>query len=103
VKLVFLASARQDLDWYIDYYTNVFPEGGKKAKLQYLKTKAMLHRFPGAGRPSDEAGLHELVIPNTPFMFVYAIKDTHLEVLRLWDQRARQPKNWRKAVNKKNK
>jgi plasmid stabilization system protein ParE len=103
VKIVFLASARQDLDWYVEYYANVFPEGGRNAKQRYLKTKALLRRFPEAGRKSEEDGLHELVIQKTPFMFVYAIQDAHIEILRLWDQRARRPKLWRSTTNQKKK
>jgi plasmid stabilization system protein ParE len=101
LKIVFLASARQDLDWYVEYYANVFPEGGRNAKQRYLKTKAVLRRFPEAGRKSDEEGLRELVIQKTPFMFVYAVRDTHIEILRLWDQRARRPRHWRSTGKQK--
>jgi toxin ParE1/3/4 len=96
VRLVFLSSVRPDLDWFVQYYTGPFPEGAKRAKLRYMKTKELLKKYPEAGRPSETEGLRELVISNTPFMFVYEVKATHIEILRLWDQRARRPKTWRK-------
>jgi toxin ParE1/3/4 len=103
LKIVFLASVYRDLEWYSDDYATSFPQGQQSAQKQYLKSKALLRRFPEAGRPSDAGGLLELVIGKTPFMFVYAIKDTHIEILRVWDQRAKRPKTWARSARQKKK
>ena len=43
----------------------------------------MLIQHPQMGRPGRLGGTRELVISRTPFIVVYRVKDTRIEVIRL--------------------
>ena len=94
MRIVFLRSARSDLDWFRDYYSRIFREGGKNAATRYKATKKALAAYPAIGQESDEPGLRELPIPKTPFSIIYRITDSEIQVLRLWDQRSQRPDSW---------
>jgi len=88
MKIVFLESAVQDIQWFRYYYRSVFPEGGAKARAQLRAIQATLAANPYAGHRSDTGDtVRELSIPRTPFTFVYRVTPTRIEVLRLWDSR----------------
>jgi toxin ParE1/3/4 len=88
MKVVFLASARRDLDWFKRYYDQIFPDGARQAAAHYKAAKAALSRHPEIGRQSDIDGLREFAIPRTPFSFVYVVRNERIEVLRLLDGRS---------------
>jgi plasmid stabilization system protein ParE len=94
VKIVFLASTKRDLAWFSEYYQRAFPEGRVNAAKHYLQTKAVLKDNPHIGHPSDEQGLREFSISRTPFVFVYRLNEQTIEIIRLWDNRAKRPKKW---------
>ncbi len=42
-----------------------------------------LLQHPEIGRPGRKKGTRELVISRTPFVVIYRVKDTHIEIIRL--------------------
>jgi len=88
MKIVFLESAAQDIQWFRYYYRSVFPEGSAKARDKVKAIQTTLAANPYVGHPSDtRKTVRELPIPRTPFMVVYRVMPTQIEVLRLWDTR----------------
>ena len=88
MKLVFLSSARADLEWMRTYYTRIFPEGALRAAAQYARTRDLLRQNPLIGHTVEDAeGVREYSIPRMPFSFVYRVANDRVEVLRVWDQR----------------
>lgn len=88
MKIVFLESAAQDVQWFRYYYRSVFPAGNAKARDKMKAIQATLAANPYAGHPSDTRNtVRELSIPRTPFVVVYRVMPTQIEVLRLWDTR----------------
>lgn len=88
MRIVFLESAARDIQWFRYYYQSVFPEGGAKARAQMMAIQATLAANPYAGRRSDTGyNVREFSIPRTPFVVVYRVMPTQIEVLRLWDAR----------------
>ena len=88
MKIVFLESAAQDIQWFRFYYQSVFPEGSAKARDRLRAIQTTLAANPYIGHPSDAVrAVRELPIPRTPFIFVYRVTPTQIEVLRLWDTR----------------
>lgn len=88
MKIVFLESAVQDIQWFRYYYRSVFPAGSVKARDQMRALQVMLAANPYAGHPSDTAkSVREFTIPRTPFTVIYRVMPTQIEVLRLWDTR----------------
>jgi toxin ParE1/3/4 len=88
VKFVFKPRALDDLEWFERYYTEIFPDGSKRAEKQYFRTKQTIRDFPEIGRPVIGKNRREYIIPGIPFSFVYRIKKDHIEVLRVIDQRS---------------
>lgn len=88
MKLIYLDSTKPDLAWFRAYYGSVFPEGAAPAATRYVKTIDILQSNPYIGRPIGQDGLRKLSIPKTPFSVFYRVTEDHIEVVRVWDQRA---------------
>jgi toxin ParE1/3/4 len=43
-----------------------------------------LSTFPHRGRPGREEGTRELVISSLPYIAVYRVKDSTVEILQIW-------------------
>ncbi|MPQ95270.1 type II toxin-antitoxin system RelE/ParE family toxin [Thioclava sp. JE_KL1] len=88
MKIVFLEDAAQDIRWFRHYYQSVFPEGSLKARASLKAIQQTLAANPYAGHPSDSGrAVRELSIPRTPFLLIYRVMPTQIEILRLWDNR----------------
>lgn len=88
MRIVFLADAAQDIRWFRFYYQSVFPEGSAKARAHLRAIQQTLAANPYAGHPSDtHKGVRELTVPRTPFVLIYRVTPTQIEILRLWDSR----------------
>ena len=88
MRIVFLPSTTRDLSWYRYYYRAVFPEGDANARRQFQATQKLLAANPYVGHPSDDRkDVRELTIPRTPFLLIYRVTETQIEILRLWDTR----------------
>ena len=88
MKIVYLASARDDLVWMRAYYTRVFPEGSTRAAAHFRAAQKMLSANPELGRATDVPDVRELQIARTPFSIIYRVDRERIEVLRIWDGRA---------------
>ncbi len=92
MRIIYLPSARDDLSWLREYYTDIFPQGAGKALEHLMKAEEMILRHPHVGRPSaSRAGLRELPIPRTPFVLLYRVTPRRIEILRVLDGRAETP------------
>ncbi|MCO6382545.1 type II toxin-antitoxin system RelE/ParE family toxin [Oceanicola sp. 502str15] len=88
MSVVFLPSAARDLVWFRQYYRSVFPGGSPKASAHFRAAVATLEANPYAGRRGEGClQVRELAIPRTPFLLIYRVAPTRIEVLRLWDTR----------------
>jgi toxin ParE1/3/4 len=88
MQIVYLPSTKPDLRWYRQYYTRTFPEGQRRAREHFYAAEIMLSENPYSGRAMEGSEVRELPIPRTPFSLVYAIRNSRIEVIRLWDGRA---------------
>ncbi|PZO82404.1 MAG: hypothetical protein DI629_00385 [Mesorhizobium amorphae] len=88
MRIVFLTSARVDLQWFRRYYESVFPQGAEQAKVHYHRTLTLLREHPFAGRPTMVPGERQLTVPKTPFFVVYRVADEQIEVLHIEDGRS---------------
>ena len=88
MRLIYLASANDDLAWFQEYYGSIFHAGSAHATGQYVRAVATLSDHPYIGRPVGETGLRSYSIPRLPFALIYRVTKDHMEVIRVWDQRA---------------
>ncbi len=89
MKIVFLPSSLDDLEWMKRYYQTVFPAGKPQAAKRYRNALAIIRNNPRAGAPSEVVdSLREHPIPNTPFTLVYQITKSEIRILYVKDQRS---------------
>jgi plasmid stabilization system protein ParE len=87
MKIVYLSSTLEDLEWMRSYYTKVFPDGAIRAREQFKATVNLICEHPSIGHETDIQDVLEFTIPKTPFSVIYREKDDCIEVLRIWDDR----------------
>ncbi|RWX75864.1 type II toxin-antitoxin system RelE/ParE family toxin [Neorhizobium lilium] len=88
MKIVYLPQTRADLRWMKDYYSRIFPEGARQARMRFKTAAQLLEDNPEIGRLGPIAGTWEFVIAKTPFIIFYRIQMNRIEILRIWDGRA---------------
>lgn len=88
MKIVFLESAAQDIQWFRYYDQSIFPEGSAKARDRLKAIQTTLAANPYIGQPSDTVKtVRAFSIPRTPFTLIYRVTASQIEVFRLWDTR----------------
>ncbi len=86
MELIFLERTKQDFLWVRKYYEQIFPEGAKNALMQFDLMEELLLNNPYIGRKKYD-DVRMLPIPKTPFSYRYRVTSTHIEVIRIWDER----------------
>jgi len=86
MELIFLEGTRQDFLWVRKYYEQIFPEGAKTALVQFDLMEELLLNNPYIGR-KKHGDVRILTVPKTPFSYRYRVTSTHIEVIRIWDDR----------------
>ena len=90
MNIVFLESTVDDLRWFLSYYNTVFSEGFEKAQKYYHETLHALRAHPLIGKEVLEThGIREILIPQTPFSFVYYLSGDEIRIIRIRDARSK--------------
>lgn len=88
MKREFLSSALEDLEWAGRYYQRVFPQGRANFRASFRATQKILKENPYLGmRLEDNQDVRQLIIVKTPFSLIYRVTKTHIEVIRVLDNR----------------
>ena len=87
MKIVYLPSTIQDIEWMAYYYQEVFPEGACNLRKHLYALEKTLSANPFIGHTFENTEVRELHIPKTPFSLIYQISEFRIEILRFWDQR----------------
>jgi plasmid stabilization system protein ParE len=87
MKVRFLPSTELGLRWYSHYYENIFPDGRKKAKARFSATLRLLESNPYIGTMVEGFEARKINISGTPFLFVYRVGKSRVQILKLWDAR----------------
>lgn len=67
-------------------------EDPKAALVVLMGTIDTLARFPEAGKGSNQViGTRQILVPNTPFLISYRIKNNTVELLALWHHAQKWP------------
>jgi len=86
VELLFLESTKSDFNWIRKYYEEIFPAGASSALKQFDMMQELLIANPYLSR-KKHGDVRALSIPKTPFSYWYRVTSTHIEILRIWDNR----------------
>lgn len=82
MRVRWLSRALDDLDEAEAYIARDNPAAASEVVAQIAKTVTLLKEKPGMGRPGRIEGTRELVVPGTPFVVPYRVKEDTIEVLR---------------------
>ncbi|MEO1745313.1 MAG: type II toxin-antitoxin system RelE/ParE family toxin [Pseudomonadota bacterium] len=94
MKVRFLPSAADGLDWFSKYYHEAFPDGDANAKRAYFATKQLLKEHPFAGVRLEGTQFREIQVSRTPFAFIYRVTREEIQIIRVWDNRRQRPRKW---------
>jgi toxin ParE1/3/4 len=62
---------------------------GAAQKLRHRIRRAVLRlaEFPQAGRVGQVVGTRELIVSNLPYLVVYRVTESEVQILRVWHER----------------
>ncbi|MFN4090551.1 MAG: type II toxin-antitoxin system RelE/ParE family toxin [Alphaproteobacteria bacterium] len=85
------ASARAGLLEISRYLADRNPYAGERIVARLLVRAVDLATNPSQGRPGRVAGTRELVVTGTPYLLVYRVTATYVEILRVLHGRRQWP------------
>jgi len=91
MNIVWSRPARQDLRELVAYIAADNPAAARTVLGRIKAAVEGLREHPQRGRPGRVAATRELVIPPTPYLVPYRIKNNRLEVLRVYHSARRWP------------
>lgn len=91
MRVKWIRRALRDLDEVEAYIARDNPAAAAEAVLGIARAVSLLQEQPGLGRADRVPGTRELVIPDTPFIVPYRVKDNIVQVLRVYHASRRWP------------
>jgi toxin ParE1/3/4 len=87
MKLRWLSPALAQLDGIYEHIAKSDPRAAREVFTRIRHATRHLSRFPKSGRPGQAPGTRELVVPGLPYIVVYRVTTTEVQILRAWDTR----------------
>ncbi len=83
-KLRWSSLAADDLEHIRQRIAQDHPEAARHTVKTIYDSIRALTTLPNRGRPGAEEGSRELVFSPLPYIAVYRVTDTHIEISRIW-------------------
>ena len=84
MQIKWLNLALLDLDEAEAYIAQDNPVAAAEVVLKIVKAVSLLEWQPGLGRPGRVSGTKELIVPDTPYIVPYRVKEDVVQVLRVY-------------------
>jgi addiction module RelE/StbE family toxin len=91
VRVRWLNRALRDLDEAEAYIARDDPQAAASVVLRIVRTVSLLKDQPGIGRAGRVPGTKELIVPNTPFIIPYRVKDETVQILTVYHSSRKWP------------
>lgn len=91
MRVKWLRRALLDLDEAEAFIAQHDPSSAAEVVLRILRAVSLLKDQPGLGRGGRVPGTKELVVPNTPFIVPYRVKDDTVQILRVYHSSRKWP------------
>jgi len=91
MRVRWLRTALANLDAEAKYVARDSPAAAAKLVTVVNRSVQNLRRFPAMGRPGRVVGTRELVVPGTPYIVPYRVRNDAIEVLRVFHAARRWP------------
>jgi len=84
VRVRWLQTARAKLESEAQYIARDNPLAAARVVVSIAEAVERLRDFPALGRPGRVIGTRELVVPGTPYIVPYRVRNDRLEILRVF-------------------
>jgi toxin ParE1/3/4 len=91
VRVRWLRSALLNLNAEAKYIARDKPAAAARVVSTISKAVDRLRRHPSLGRPGRVPGTRELIVPGTPYIVPYRVRDDAVEILRVFHASRRWP------------
>jgi len=95
LRVRWLRRALLDLDAVEEYIARDDPQAAAGVVLRIVRAVSLLKEQPGIGRAGRVSGTKEMVVPNTPFIVPYRVKDDAIQILRVYHSSRKWPDQFR--------
>lgn len=83
--------ALQNLNNISEYYENQSPGLGHEFARYYNDQISKLKSFPNMCRPGIRIGTREMVMHDFPYIVVYRVKNSYIQIVTVYHQKLKQP------------
>ncbi len=94
MRVRWLRTAVANLITETEYIARDNPGAAARVEANIKRGVEELRRFPSLGRPGRVVGTRELVIPGTPYIIPYRVRDDTIEILRVFHAARRWPEKF---------
>jgi toxin ParE1/3/4 len=84
VRVRWLRRAVETLNAEAEYIARDNPAAAANVVLAIQTAIAQLARYPAMGRPGRVTGTRELIVPGTPYVIPYRVRNQRVEILRIF-------------------
>lgn len=84
LEVRWLKRALANLEAEAEYVARDSPAAARRVVTAIQQTVDLLARHPGLGRPGRVEGTRELVVPDTPYIIPYRVREGRVEILRVF-------------------
>ena len=91
MRVRWLKRALLDLDAAKAYIAQDDPRAATEVILRIVRAVSVLKDQPGSGRAGRVPGTRELVVPSTPYIVPYRVKDDTVQILRVYHSSRKWP------------
>ena len=93
MRIKWLRTALANLDAEAEYISRDSPAAAARVVRAINRAVENLRRYPAMGRPGRAIGTRELLVPGTPYVIPYRVRNNAVEVLRVFHGARRRPEN----------
>jgi len=94
LRIRWLKTAIRNLEAEADYIAQDNPGAAAEVVRKIHEAINRLERHPALGRPGRVPETRELIVPGTPYIVPYRIKEKRIEILRVFHAARRWPKSF---------
>lgn len=95
MRVRWLRAALANLDVEAGYIGEENPAAAARIVQKIFRATNLLKKNPAMGRPGRVAGTRELIVPGTPYIIPYRVREDAVEILRVFHARRKWPKGFK--------
>jgi len=94
MRVKWLRKALNNLDEIAGYIAQENPAAAKQVVARLHEATQRLSQQPQMGRPGRVSGTRELPLPDLPFIVPYRVRQSTVEILRVFHTSRQRPERW---------